>query len=90
MTFFTSRSNLVTKAFLWENGKTVDILETIAASGLKLCRCRQLIQEMKVRESMSFLDLVSSRFCIFCAYTKYIGERLQDNWSSGFFVRNKI
>ena len=30
-----ARSNLVTKAFLWEKVKTVDFSETIAASDLK-------------------------------------------------------
>ena len=36
--------------FSIKNGKTMDISETIAASGLKICRCRQLIQQMKVSE----------------------------------------
>ena len=35
MTYFTARSNLVTKAFLWEKVKTVDFSESIAASDLK-------------------------------------------------------
>ena len=51
----------------------MDISETIAASGLKNCRCKQLIQQMKVNEylrSRSFLDLVFSRFCMFCANTR--------------------
>ena len=50
LTFFTTRSNLVTYAFLWEKVKTVDISETIAASDLKVGRCRQLIEFMKVCE----------------------------------------
>ena len=40
--------------------KTVDFSETIAASDLKVGRCRQLIEFMKVCEyqkSRSFLDL---------------------------------
>ena len=35
LTYLTARSNLVTKAFLWEKVKTVNFSETIAASDLK-------------------------------------------------------
>ena len=45
-----ARSNLVTKAFLWEKVKTVDFSETIAASYLKASRSSDLIQYMKVCE----------------------------------------
>ena len=51
----------------------MDISESIAASGLKICRCRQLIQKMKASEylwSRSFPGLVFSRFCMFRAYNK--------------------
>ena len=40
MSYFTARSNLVTYVFLWEKVKTVDFSETIAASDLKVGRCR--------------------------------------------------
>ena len=50
MTYFTARSNLVTYAFLWEKVKTVDFSETNAACDLKVGRCRQLIEIMKVCE----------------------------------------
>ena len=50
LTYFTAKSNLVTKAFLWEKVKTVDFSETIAACDLKVGRCRQLIEIMKVCE----------------------------------------
>ena len=52
LAYFTARSNLVTYAFLWEKVKTVefDFSETIAASDLKVGRCRQLIAFMKVCE----------------------------------------
>ena len=50
MTYFTARSTLVTYAFLWEKVKTVDFSETIAACDLKVGRCRQLIEIMKVCE----------------------------------------
>ena len=65
--------------------KTVDFSETIAASDLKVGRCRQLIEFMKLceyRRSRSFLYHIFSRFCMSCA--KISGERLQDHWSSGF------
>ena len=50
LTYFTARSNLVTLAFLWEKVKTVDFSEIIAACDLKVGRCRQLIEFMKVYE----------------------------------------
>ena len=36
LTYLRARSNLVTKAFLWEKVKTVDFSETISASDLKV------------------------------------------------------
>ena len=36
--------------FLWEKVKTKDFSETIAACDLKVGRCRQLIEFMKVYE----------------------------------------
>ena len=50
LTYFTARSNLVNSAFLWETVKTVDFSEAIAACDLKVGRCRQLIELMKVCE----------------------------------------
>ena len=35
LTYFTSRSNMVTKAFVWEKVKVIYCLELIAAIGLK-------------------------------------------------------
>ena len=48
MTYLTARSNLGT--FLWEKVKTVDYSETIAPSYLKVGRCRQLLDFIKVCE----------------------------------------
>ena len=50
LTYFTAMSDLVTLAFLWEQVKTVDFSETIAACDLNVGRCRQLIEIMKVCE----------------------------------------
>ena len=50
LTYFTANSNFVTSVFLWEKVKTVDFSETIAASDLKVGRCRQLIEFKKVCE----------------------------------------
>ena len=36
LTYFTARSNLVPYAFVWENGKTVNLSETIVVYDLKL------------------------------------------------------
>ena len=38
LTYFTARSNLVTKPFLYEKVKTVDFSDPIAASDLKVSR----------------------------------------------------
>ena len=48
----------------------MDFSETIAASDLKVGRCRQLIEFMKLceyRRSRSFLYHIFSRFCMSCA-----------------------
>ena len=50
LTYFTARSNLVTKVFLWEKVKTEDFSESIAASYLKAGRSSHLIEYMKVCE----------------------------------------
>ena len=50
LTYFTARSNLVILVFLWEKGENSGFLETIAACDLKVGRCRQLIEIMKVCE----------------------------------------
>ena len=50
LTYLTARSNLVTKAFLWEKVKTVDFSETIAASDLKVSRSSHLNKYMKAHE----------------------------------------
>ena len=36
VSYFTSRSNLITQAFVWEKVKIIYFLELIAALGLKL------------------------------------------------------
>ena len=36
LTYFTARSNLVSYAFVWEKGKTMDFSETIIVYDLKL------------------------------------------------------
>ena len=59
LTYFTERSNLVTLAFLWEKQKTVDFSEFSAACDLKLGRCRQLIEFMKVCEYLLKINVTS-------------------------------
>ena len=56
--------------FYGEKVKTVDFSETIAACDLKVGRCRQLIEIMKVCENLrsrSFFYYIFSSFCMFCA-----------------------
>ena len=36
LTYFTARSNLVSYAFLWEKGKTMDFSETVVVNDLKI------------------------------------------------------
>ena len=70
LTYFTARSHLVNYAFLWEKFKTVDFVETIVACDLKVGRCRQLIEIIKVceyRRLRSLLYHIFSRFYMFCA-----------------------
>ena len=65
LTYFTARSNFVKYAFLLEKWKTVYFSETIAACDLKVRRCKQLIEFMKLCEysrSRSFFDLGSRSF----------------------------
>ena len=94
LAYFMARSNLVTKVFLWEKLKTVDFSDTIAASDLKVGRCRQLSEIMKVyeyRRSRSLLYHIFPGFVCFVLYKATIsGERLQDHWSSGYFLRSNI
>ena len=56
--------------------KTVDFLETIAASDLNVCRSRHLIEYMKVHEyrrSRSFLDL-GPRSCTYKKSNRIFSE----------------
>ena len=39
LTYFTAMSNVVCYAFVWENGKTMDISETIVVCDVKVGRC---------------------------------------------------
>ena len=50
LTYFAARSNLVTYAFSIGKGEKVDFSETIAVCDLKVGRCRELIEFMKVCE----------------------------------------
>ena len=42
LTYFTSRSNFVPCAFVWEVGKTIDFSQTIVVYDIKVGRCSQL------------------------------------------------
>ena len=66
----------------------MDFPETIAASDLKVGRCRQLIEFMKVLKvnviSLPYIFPVVVFLCFVLYYAKISGERLQDHWSSGW------
>ena len=60
LVYFTAMSNLIPYAFVWEKGKTMDFSETIVVCDIKINRCRQLNEYMKLYEyqrSRSFTDL---------------------------------
>ena len=50
LTYFTARSNLVSRLFYRKKRKQCFFAETIAACDLKVGRCRQLIELMKLCE----------------------------------------
>ena len=59
LTYFTARSNLVPYVFVWEKVKTMDFSETIVVCDIKVDRCSQLNEYMKLYEyqrSRSFID----------------------------------
>ena len=58
--YFMARSNLVLYAFVWEKVNTMDFSETIVDYDIKVGRCSQLHEYMKLYEyqrSRSFIDL---------------------------------
>ena len=60
LTYFKARSNLVPSAFVWEKVKTMDFSETVVVYDIKIGRCSQLNEYMKLYEyqrSRSFIDL---------------------------------
>ena len=48
LTYFTARSNPAPYAFVWEKVKTMDFSETIVAYDIKVGRCSQLNEYMKL------------------------------------------
>ena len=48
LTYFTARSNLLPFAFVWEKTKTMDISRTIVVYDIKVGRCSQLNEYMKL------------------------------------------
>ena len=60
LTYFTARSNLVPYAFVWEKVKQWIFSETIVVYDIKVGRCSQLNEYMKLYEyqrSRSVIDL---------------------------------
>ena len=50
LTYFTARSKFVPFAFVWEEGKTMDFSETIVVCDIKVDKCSQLNEYMKLYE----------------------------------------
>ena len=60
LTYFTARSNLGPYAFVWEKVKTMDFAETIVVNDVKVVRCSNLNECLKLYEyqrSRSLIDL---------------------------------
>ena len=61
LTYFTTRSDLVPYAFVWEKVKTMDFSETVVVYDIKVGICSQLNEYMKLYEyqwSRSLIDQV--------------------------------
>ena len=69
LTYFSTRSNLVPYAFVWEKVKTMDFSETIVVYDIKVGRCSRLNEYMKLYEYQRSRSLIersrSLRFNIF-------------------------
>ena len=50
LTYSTARSDLVPYAFVWEKVKTMDFSETIVVYDIKVGRCSQLNEYLKLSE----------------------------------------
>ena len=64
MTYFTARSNLIPYAFVWEKVKQWIFSETIVVYDIKVGRCSQLNEYMKLYEyhrSRSLIDVGPNR-----------------------------
>ena len=48
MTYFVARSNFVPYAFVWEEGKTMNFSQTIVVYDIKVGKCSQLNEYMKL------------------------------------------
>ena len=51
LTYFTTRSNLVPYAFVWEKVKTMDFSENIVVYDMKVGICSKLNEYMKLYEN---------------------------------------
>ena len=100
LTYSMVRSNLVPCAFVREKVKTMDFSETIVVYDIKVGRCSQLNEYMKLYEyqrSRSFIDLgpnhSDSIFLIFFSsvttdfnISSALRQAIQNQWSSGLSV----
>ena len=65
LTCFMARSNLVPYAFVWENVKTMDFSETIVVYDIKVGRCNQINEYMRLYEYQRSINSKSLSFNIF-------------------------
>ena len=80
LTYFTARSDMLPYAFVWEKVNTMDCLETIVVYDVKVSRCSQLNEYMRLygyQRSRSLNDLGPSLSAsIFLNFFSSITSRL--------------
>ena len=50
LTYYTARTNFIPYAFVWEKVKTMDFSESVVVYDIKVGRCSQLNEYMKLYE----------------------------------------
>ena len=65
LTYFMARSNLVPYAFVWEKVKTMDFAETVVVYDVKVVRCNNLNEYLKLYEYQRSRSLIDQIFLNF-------------------------
>ena len=79
LTHFTARSNLVPYSFVWQKVKTMDFSETIVVYDIKVGRCNQLNNYMKLYEYQRSKSLID--------FGQNLSEPINLNFFSSIYTR---